>query len=508
MGGFATKWASALFESTSGAVILLVGIHGRSVLGLVAAVVATLLMPATASAGEPIVTIDENGNMTWTAVGTTNPDGGALLHSNFCGDNCSIDNGLETWPSQSVDHLWDAPAAPCSPKMEQEYPYEPIHEGIVLCDAGGPEQRTWNCYRYNQGYRMACQTITSFTATGKAGKDKLETRTAEGGPELGAVNLSGGANDDIVELGGYASSLSASGGGEVAFDTLRPAPPIDGETEAPDLTWNVNTQTGVADPSGPATTITFDGFEYIDMGSAGAGSPGHKLIGNGTEQGLFGNSGEDTIDGFGGDDILNGDSGDDTLSGGHGDDLVQGGFGSDTLTGGPGVDKFVCGPEFDDGIDLVTDNVPGEKLINCDIALGSLLPDSKIRRHGVPSFIGDDIYEASPSYLQTVVWDAKKDQTRTFDLQFEIDGSGAGPLTIEGCGSTRKFTVKYMKKTTNVTDKVVNGNYVTRSLEPAGTANLALKITPKTNAGVLNCVVSARSGDEIDGVLAQLTATS
>jgi hypothetical protein len=485
-----------------------VGWKGPSRRTLTAAIAAVvLLVPAIAFAGEPIVTIDDAGNLTWTATGTSNPADPEVTPI-YCEGPCKDD--YDGWPSQpeGVDYVWLAPKAPCSPRTSEVFPYPALEEGVVLCqraDTVYAPQRSWNCYDYQSSYYMKCVTINSFTATGGAGEDEIEVGTAEGGPELGPVVVSGGGADDIVTIGGYASSFTASGGDQDDFDELRPAAPHDGEQPAPNPIWTVNTQAGTADPSGDAPTISFDGFEKINMVVAGWGDPGHTIIGNADDQILIGSYSNDHITGEGGEDILNGQSGDDTLNGGDKDDLLIADFGSDTLTGGPGVDTFDCGPDTDTGIDIVIDNVPGEELINCEVFQGALSPDAKIRRSSGSKYVGNNIYETTPTKEQTVSWSAKKDQRRTFDVQLENDGSSAAPLTVEGCSGTGKFGVKYFSGSKNITRDVANGTYVTHSLQGGGKATLALKITPKVEDAKFVCDTEVRNAGETDAVRAKLT---
>ncbi len=61
--------------------------------------------------------------------------------------------------------------------------------------------------------------------------------------------------------------------------------------------------------------------------------------------------------GGGNTDILYGHAGSDAINGGGGNDLIVGGAGDDQLTGGSGDDHFVFA--FGDGIDIITDFLPG-----------------------------------------------------------------------------------------------------------------------------------------------------
>jgi Ca2+-binding RTX toxin-like protein len=81
-------------------------------------------------------------------------------------------------------------------------------------------------------------------------------------------------------------------------------------------------------------------------------SAGDRLVGLGGDdllsglQGvdcLFGNSGDDRLSGGSEGDRVTGGSGDDRLTGGAGTDRLSGGSGNDILRGGPGRDRITCG---------------------------------------------------------------------------------------------------------------------------------------------------------------------
>lgn len=74
---------------------------------------------------------------------------------------------------------------------------------------------------------------------------------------------------------------------------------------------------------------------------------------------------------------LQGGAGRDTLVGSAGDDLIVGGEGADTLTGGAGSDTFVY-RSLRDGIDAVTDFVPGSDRIDLTAVLAALGVDRSL----------------------------------------------------------------------------------------------------------------------------------
>ena len=74
---------------------------------------------------------------------------------------------------------------------------------------------------------------------------------------------------------------------------------------------------------------------------------------------------------------IRGGAGRDTLTGSTGDDVITGGEGADTLTGGAGADTFVY-LSLRDGVDTVTDFVPGTDRIDLSALLASLGLDRSV----------------------------------------------------------------------------------------------------------------------------------
>ncbi|WP_438887487.1 M10 family metallopeptidase C-terminal domain-containing protein, partial [Bacillus cereus group sp. BC307] len=68
---------------------------------------------------------------------------------------------------------------------------------------------------------------------------------------------------------------------------------------------------------------------------------------------------------------IRGGAGRDTLTGSTRDDVITGGEGADTLTGGAGADTLVY-LSLRDGVDTVTDFVPGTDRIDLSALLASL----------------------------------------------------------------------------------------------------------------------------------------
>ncbi|NEQ77106.1 MAG: DUF4347 domain-containing protein [Okeania sp. SIO2C9] len=113
------------------------------------------------------------------------------------------------------------------------------------------------------------------------------------------------------------------------------------------------------------------------------GDAGNDTIYGGRDDDLvFGNIGEDFLRGDRGSDSVFGQEGNDIAFGGKDSDLIDGGFGndsisgdldSDTLIGGQGIDTLTGGEDADifelavgEGLDLITDFVPGQDIIMLD----------------------------------------------------------------------------------------------------------------------------------------------
>lgn len=101
---------------------------------------------------------------------------------------------------------------------------------------------------------------------------------------------------------------------------------------------------------------------------SGDGGP-DRLFGQAGDDDIDGGNGKDVLRGNGGDDVLRGGAGPDKLAGGQGDDVLNGGAGRDRLTGGKGVDEFVFDSPFD-GLDVITDLVPGSESVRVQDVLG------------------------------------------------------------------------------------------------------------------------------------------
>jgi Ca2+-binding RTX toxin-like protein len=130
---------------------------------------------------------------------------------------------------------------------------------------------------------------------------------------------------------------------------------------------------GAGDDSltGDAGNDLLDGGDGSDklMGGAGKdtlmGGAGNDVLDGGADNDrLLGGEGDDLLKGMAGDDKLFGDAGNDKLMGGTGKDSLVGGGGADTLTGGAGKDIFVMEAQAKELVDVITDFVKGQDVID------------------------------------------------------------------------------------------------------------------------------------------------
>lgn len=464
--------------------------------------VAAALLPASATAGTDLnVAGSSDLTSVWNGTGD---DASVEINQVYC-NSCA--DHPDFWPGTNT-YLWNFPL---------------VESGINGISGQGPhnaEELARNCAAWQTTTQVInfCKVLSSFSATGSQNADRIEVVSAKGGPPINLTLTALGGNDTVVAAGTGTHSLSGGGGTDL-FQTGSPGP--DSAGVFPQIKWNIDLELGTAIPSADASTMSLSGFENVSASSPPG--PGSTVRGSSLKNLLTAGAGDDVIEGRDEDDIMQGYQGSDnmsgggdddlvnagaagqpesdTLSGGTGDDELVAGGGDDTLTGGPGDDTFDCGP----GVDLVTDNVIGEELIDCEVPPAELLPDASIRRSKDIGSVGENVYEATPSEEQTVSWSAKKGQTRTFVITLDYDGSGSGPMAVDGCGSNSKFSVKYFAGISNVTEEVADGTYMTAPLGEFGTT-IELRAKPKKSSGKLTCDVTGSSEGERDAVRAKLTA--
>ncbi len=465
--------------------------------------VAAGLLPSSATAGAEVDLSGSNLVSVWNGSGNASVE----ITQQYC-TNCS--DRPDFWPGTNT-YFWGFPIVDPTP---------PVISG------SGPHtaaELALNCVRYQTTTLPVnyCKALGSFNATGSTNADFIRVVSAKGGPPINLTLSASGGNDTIQAAGLGTHSLNGGGGTDM-FQTGSPV--ADSVGVIPQIKWTIDLELGSAIPSGDASTMSLNGFENVSATTFNSPSgPGHTIRGSSLPNLLTADAGDDVIEGrdeddimqgYAGSDTLNGGGDDDliyaaiggeaqsdTLSGGTGNDLLVAGAGDDTLTGGSGDDTFNCGP----GVDLVTDNVIGEELIDCEVPPAGVLPDASIRRSKDIGSVGEDLYEATPSGAQTVSWSAKKRKKRVFVITLDYDGSGSGPMTVDGCKSNRRFSVKYFAGISNVTAAVAAGTYQTAPLG-SGATTLELRAKPKKSRGTLACDTVASSGGERDAVRAKLKA--
>jgi hypothetical protein len=116
-------------------------------------------------------------------------------------------------------------------------------------------------------------------------------------------------------------------------------------------------------------------------------------------------------------------------------------------------------------------------------------PDGRIRLGTSGAYIGDNIYNATGA-SQSKTGSAKANRTITFQLSIQNDGAGSSDaFKLKATGAaTSKFTVKYLKGSTDITAAVVAGTYTTAALAPGATVTITAKVTVKASSAVGNSV--------------------
>jgi virginiamycin B lyase len=133
------------------------------------------------------------------------------------------------------------------------------------------------------------------------------------------------------------------------------------------------------------------------------------------------------------------------------------------------------------------------------VALDSLTshyrPDGLIKRGSEASFIGGGIYNTT-ARGQTKGSGARRGQTRVFDLKLQNDGDTSDALDVNGCQSSKGFTVSYWQVSAGVTSRVASDRYSTGTLAPGVVRTLAIKVKVAGSAAhgaVKSCRVTATS---------------
>jgi Ca2+-binding RTX toxin-like protein len=198
-------------------------------------------------------------------------------------------------------------------------------------------------------------------------------------PEGAAGSLRGGAGNDLIRLGGAASSSDLNGGdgndslwgaaGDDLFDGGKGADVFTGGAGIDSVSYRGRTTPVIADIDGVADDGAPDERDNIrtDIEQLFGGNANDTLSGSAAPNRLFGAEGNDTLNGFGGNDDLQPEGGNDTLTGGDGDDTATYGpatDGSDRFGGGAGRDtasyRLRATPVNVSLDDIANDGGPGE----------------------------------------------------------------------------------------------------------------------------------------------------
>ena len=133
-------------------------------------------------------------------------------------------------------------------------------------------------------------------------------------------------------------------------------------------------------------------------------------------------------------------------------------------------------------------------------------PDALIGRSTDSALLGDDVYNTTAAG-QTRRWSAKRRRARRFKLKIENDGTERGRLDVRGCNSSGPFTVTYTRGSSDITTRVVGGNYKTANLDPDEAEQILLKIRVARRARIgrtKTCKVTTSSDGVADAVVAKL----
>jgi hypothetical protein len=119
--------------------------------------------------------------------------------------------------------------------------------------------------------------------------------------------------------------------------------------------------------------------------------------------------------------------------------------------------------------------------------------DGLIKRSKDASFVGDGTYDPSAAG-ESRKFTTHRGKTKVFDLEFQNDGDTSDAAHVSGCGSSKAFKVTYLQGSTNVTEQVTSGKFLTATVAPGAAQALKLKIKVKSKAKrgkVKSCLVTA-----------------
>jgi hypothetical protein len=136
-------------------------------------------------------------------------------------------------------------------------------------------------------------------------------------------------------------------------------------------------------------------------------------------------------------------------------------------------------------------------------------PDGLIRL-GSGRFVGNGVYNTTGAD-QTRSTQATRGQTKTFTVRIQSESTATDSFRLGGPGGSEKWMVKYLSEGANVTSQVVGGTFSVNDLGSGETADITLKIKPKSiprigsSKSVLVTATSEGDGNAKDAVKAKVT---
>lgn len=125
-------------------------------------------------------------------------------------------------------------------------------------------------------------------------------------------------------------------------------------------------------------------------------------------------------------------------------------------------------------------------------------PDALIKQGSDKSYLGLGVFNTTGA-LQTSSTSEPPGHSATFDLKLVNAVLRSDTLALKGCASSSGFTVRYLRRSTDVTNAVTAGSYTTGTLAPAASQTLKLTIAVSSTATVgttMTCLVTASSATQ------------
>jgi Ca2+-binding RTX toxin-like protein len=240
------------------------------------------------------------------------------------------------------------------------------------------------------------------TLSGAQGNDVLNGGSA-------GESLDGGDGNDVIS-GNGGNDFTQEGGAPNGADLINGGGGRDEVFYARSAGVNVSLDGAANDGEGcPAPACEGDDVGGdVEIVQTGRGND--VITGSAGDNILAGGDGNDLIDGGSGEDVVAGDAGADNLSGGAGDDSLGAGSGADSMSGGPGDDTLA--DAFQDENPDAYSGGPGTDTAN----FGNSILKLKVTLDGRP---GDGI--VSPAFLPST------DNVKA-DVENVLGGSGADIL--------------------------------------------------------------------------------